>query len=497
MAAARDSAVDSGASDGLVVVGGGLAGLTAAVRATELGIKVVVLEAGTEIKYPTNSRYTGGVFHVAFLDVHTDPAKLTTAVERATAGHADPGLTAVLTQRISTAVRWLGNHGATIGTGGDLKFMKNMLHPYSLQVPGFSKHWPDKGADRLLAELERQLIAAGGRFLRGARATSLLMQDKRCHGAVVRRADGRIETYLASAVLLADGGFQGNREMIRRYISPRPEALCQRGAATGMGDGIRMAQAVGAQVADMDRFYGHVQCSEALTDDQLWPYPILDIVASAAVVVDSTGNRFTDEGLGGVSIANAIARQNDPLKTFVILDNVLWESIGKQFLLPPNPTIEERGATVFRAAGLRSLAHQTGLPAGPLESTIDEYNRAVQCGNPGALDVPRTGESSTLGHPPATISKQGMVAIPLCAGITYTMGGVIIDNRCRVIDRDGRAIQGLLAAGSTIAGLEGGPASGYIGGLAKALVLGLTAAEQVAGADPSGPLGERSENRGG
>lgn len=464
----------------LVVVGGGLAGLTAAVRAAELGVAVVVLEAGTETTYAANSRYSGGVFHVAFQDVHAPPATLTTAVAQATDGYADPALTRVLTGNIARGVQWLADHGAALGDGGDLEFMKNMLYPYSLREPGLANHWPGKGADRLLTELESRLVATGAHFVRDARALSLVMRNGRCEGVSVRR-NSRTESYSASVVLLADGGFQGNPEMVRQYISDRPESLCQRGAGTGMGDGIRMALAAGAQVAGMDRFYGHVQCAAALTDDRLWPYPILDIVASAAIVVDSTGRRFTDEGLGGVSIANAIARQDDPLAAFAVLDEELWESCGKQFLLPPNPTIEERGATVFRGADLPSLAARAGLPAEALQSTLERYNHAVRSGDHAALDIPRSRQNATLGRPPATISTRHMVAIPLCAGITYTMGGLIIDDRCRVIDGDGRAIPGLSAAGATTAGLEGGPVSGYVGGLAKALVHGLVAGEEAAG----------------
>ncbi|WP_067663165.1 FAD-dependent oxidoreductase [Nocardia miyunensis] len=478
--ATSDTAGNAENQADLVIVGAGLAGLTAAVRAAELGITVVVLEAGRETTYAANSRYSGGVFHIAFQDVHAPPQTLTAAVAQATAGYADTALTEALTGNISRAVRWLADHGATLGTGGDLGFMKNMLYPYSLREPGLATHWPDKGADRLLTELERRLNAAGAGIVRGARAISLAMRNGRCEGVAVHR-DGCLETYSASAVLLADGGFQGNPNMVRRYISPMPESLCQRGAGTGLGDGIRMALQVGAQVAGMDRFYGHVQCDAALSDDRLWPYPILDIVASAAIVVDSTGRRFTDEGLGGVSIANAIARQDDPLATFAVLDEKLWESCGKQFLLPPNPTIEEHGATVHRGADLSTLAARSGLPADSLASTLETYNQAVRSGDPAALDVPRTSRDSTLGRLPEVISTRDMVAIPLCAGITYTMGGLVIDDRCRVIGRDGRPIPGLSAAGATTAGLEGGPASGYVGGLAKALVHGLVAGEDAAG----------------
>jgi fumarate reductase flavoprotein subunit len=71
-------------------------------------------------------------------------------------------------------------------------------------------------------------------------------------------------------------------------------------------------------------------------------------------------------------------------------------------------------------------------------------------------------------------------AIPVIAGITYTMGGILIDGEARVLRTDGLVIEGLYAAGSTTGGLEGGPPVGYLGGLAKAGVQGLIAAESIA-----------------
>ena len=78
------------------------------------------------------------------------------------------------------------------------------------------------------------------------------------------------------------------------------------------------------------------------------------------------------------------------------------------------------------------------------------------------------------------IAKAPFLAIPVCAGITYTMGGIVVDGGSRVLKTDGAAIPGLYAAGSTTGGLEGGPTVGYLGGLAKAAIQGLVAAETIA-----------------
>jgi fumarate reductase flavoprotein subunit len=70
------------------------------------------------------------------------------------------------------------------------------------------------------------------------------------------------------------------------------------------------------------------------------------------------------------------------------------------------------------------------------------------------------------------IRQPPFVAVPLCAGLTYTMGGLTIDPQARVLHTEGHPITGLFAGGGSIGGLEGGPYVGYTGGLAKALVFG-------------------------
>ena len=462
----------------IVVVGGGLAGLVAGVRAAELGAGTTVLEAGTG-RYPSNSRYTGGVFHLAFRDVTSPPDELARALRAASEGFSDDDLLRALADDAGTCIEWLADHGAVFDRGGEAEWMSRMLVPFSLQVPGFSEHWPDKGAERLLGRLAERLTATGGQLLLGTRARSLVTESRRVTGVVVTGEDGAQRTLRADAVVIADGGFQGNADLVRRYISPDPSRLCQRGAGTGRGDGLAMAQAVGARLVHMDRFYGHVQASEAVSDDRVWPYPILDLVTSSAVVVDGSGRRFADEGLGGVPMANAIARLEDPLSAFVVMDTAIWEGAGRTFLLPPNPTLAERGVQIHRADTIEALAGLIGVPPEALADTVATYNRARVAGTLGRLDPPRTSAGSTLAATAEPIEQGPFLAIRLAAGITYTMGGIAIDADARVVDEVGDVIPGLFAAGSATGGFEGGPKSVYLGGLTKAAVFGKRAAESV------------------
>jgi fumarate reductase flavoprotein subunit len=465
----------------VVVVGGGVAGLVAATRAAELGKQVMLAEAGSDIKYPANSRYAGGVFHVAFQNANSGPQALEEAMEAETGGFADQALLKALASDAGRCIAWLAEHGAEFGQGGEAPWMAHMLVPFSLRETGFQNHWRDKGADRFLARLKQRFTAAGGLFRRGTRGSSLVMAEGRCVGLVLKDGGGQEKTVRCTAVVLADGGFQGNADLVRKYISPRPESLLTRGAGTGVGAGLQMAASIGAKLVHMDKFYGHVQCSEALHDESLWPYPILDIVASSAIVVNGEGMRFTDEGLGGVALANAIAKLQDPLSSFVIMDDIIWTGPGRAFLLPPNPAMIELGVKIYSAPSIAELALQLGMAAPTLERTVELHNAALASGSGAQLAPPRTKKSSTLASVPYPLGVGPYHAIRLCAGITYTMGGIAIDANGQVLNQSDELIPGLYACGSTTGGIEGGPETGYVGGLMRAAVFGLRAGEAVAG----------------
>lgn len=462
-----------GASYQLIIVGGGLAGLTAAVRAIELGLRrVVVLEACSDPAYACNTRWTMGFFHIAFNDVTSDPRHLREVISQAAEGIADPAVADCIADNIGRGVAWLASQGQRFMKAGPLPWMNRVLAPPRVRRTGL--HWQGRGGDVLLRRLSQRFLDSGGRLMLGTRARSLEMSEGRCVGVCAISPAGEVALQ-GDGVVLADGGFQANMELVREFISPHPEKLCVRNAATGVGDGLLMARKIGAATVGLNRFYGHVQCVEALGSEALWPYPVLDHLCTAGIVIDKTGRRFADEGLGGVYIANAIARLEEADCATVIFDDAIWNGIGRDNLLSPNPGAVSAGARLFRSDSVEGLADALQLPAMSLTRSVALHNKFVaNHGEP--MDPPRS-----LGYgPPRPIQKPPYHAFRACAGITYTMGGVLTDARARVLDRAGKVIPGLYAAGSTTGGLEGGEEAIYIGGLAKALVLGLVAAESAA-----------------
>lgn len=278
-------------------------------------------------------------------------------------------------------------------------------------------------------------------------------------------------------MVLADGGFQADLDLLREHIAPAPEKVKQRCAPTGSGEGLKMARQVGAAVSGLEAFYGHLLSRDAFHNDRVWPYPQIDEVASAGILVDARGRRIADEGMGGVFLANAVARLADPASTVAIFDEAIWSGPGRSAGIPVNPTLVTMGGTLHQADTIAALATKVGISPAELERTVANYNDAVRTGRAAELSPARKGKKFA----PACIATPPYYGIPVCAGITYTMGGIVTDVDARALRPDRTPIPGLYAAGSTTGGLDGGQTCGYVGGLIKAIVFGLLSAEHAAG----------------
>ena len=457
----------------VIVVGGGLGGLSAACRAAQLKLKAIVLERGTDAQYLCNSRFSGGILHISQHNV-TDPAeRLVKVIAEATLGQADPGLARALAEDARRAVEWLRTEGAKFIRVGNIVWQQHVLAPPRPITPGLD--WKGRGPDVTLRTLESNLAQRGGRVLRGAAVHALMERGGRCVG-VEAEHEGRTLQFAGKAVVLADGGYQANLELLAEHISPAPAKLMQRGAATGVGDGLRMAQAMGASVTRLDAFYGHMLSRDSFTNDKVWPYPQLDELGTAGIVVDARGERFTDEGMGGVYVANMIARLDDPLSAWAIFDEAIWNGPGKGARIPANPNLIKAGGTVHQAPTLAALAERIRVPVERFALTVGAYNEALAAGRLASL-APRRSSTRIQALP---IAQPPYYAVPLCAGITYTMGGIGIDPDGRVLRPGGGTLAGLYAVGATTGGLEGGTEVGYVGGLIKAVTFGMRAAERIA-----------------
>jgi fumarate reductase flavoprotein subunit len=460
----------------VVTIGGGLSGLVTACRAAQLGQRVAVIEQGSEERYLCSSRWSTGVVNIMGRAILGDPTQLEKAILDGSGDTARPDLARTVAQNGKRTLEWLSAQGCRFiqrTPEKDQPSHQVLAPPRRLQA---GLDWEGRGADVLMRLLEAQINERGGEVLRGATVGTLIVADGKCIGVEATR-NGEHVRIDAKAVVIADGGFPANRDMVAKYITPRPDRVLCRAWSGARGDGIRMAEAAGAAIGGLGKFYGHVHHKNAMTNAQLWPYPHLDAAAEIAILVGPDGARFTDEGLGGVCMANAIAQLADPLSSHLILDETIWHAEPKiSVTVPVNPAMPNAGGPLITAPDLARLAEKIRVPAETLAATVTAYNDAVARGDFAALPVPRSFRK----HKPMPISNAPFHAVPLCAGITGTMGGVVIDANAQAQTAAGAPFPGLYAVGTPVAGLEGGPRAGYVGGLSKAFVLGLLAAEHIA-----------------
>jgi fumarate reductase flavoprotein subunit len=429
---------------------------------------VVVLEKGSEDKYLCNSRYAYGTFHINYSDLEADEESLVARIDNATEGFARKDLARAVARDGRRLMQWLkGENIDVVRLDG---YQTNVLAPAWRK--GFGLTWKDYGSDIALQRLGANFAKRQGRILRGTRARAL----KRVLSGIEIDTEGagRLQ---ATCVVIADGGFQANLDMIRSYgISPAPEKLLQRNGGTAVGDGIGLAQSLGGAITEsgMNNIYGHLHSRDAMNTTRLWPRPYMDEVAASGIVVDGSGQRIADEGLGGVWLSNAIARLPDPLGTSIIFDQPIWDGPGRNHVQPPNPLLLEAGGTLHRADTLAELAEIASIAPKALGETVAQYNAALDAGALQRLSPPRTERNK-----PWPIRTAPYYAMPICVAITNCMGGIVVDGDGRVLDRSDKPVPGLYAAGSTVGGLDGGPHAGYVGGLIKATI-GLRVAEHIA-----------------
>jgi fumarate reductase flavoprotein subunit len=462
----------------VVAVGGGFSGLVPACRAAELGLSVAVLEARSEERYPCSSRWATGAANVMGLPILAEPERLFRAIMDGSGANASPAVARAIADNGKRAIDWLVAEGATFTQRvlqHDQPGQCVIAPPRAL---GAGLDWQDRGADLLMQRLERNLVQRGGVLMRGTKAEALVIEGGACVGVDAIR-DGRPLHIAAKAVVIADGGFAAKRDMIAKYITPRADRVLCRVGPGANGDGIRMAERAGAAIAGLGEFYGHIHHRDAMTKAELWPYPHLDAAAEVALLVGPDGQRFTDEGRGGVAMANALAHLPDPLSAVLVIDDAIWRAeVTLTTTVPAYSTMVEAGGALWSAPDIETLAVGAGLPAAALAQTVHDHNQAIERGDFASLAVPRTVRK----HKPMPIRTAPFHAVPLCTGITGTMGGIAINEHAQALHPDGSVLPGLYAVGTPVAGLEGGPRVGYVGGLSKAFVLGLLAGEHIAAA---------------
>ncbi len=449
----------------VIVVGAGNAGMCAAHAARERGARVLVLEKAPRAWAGGNSAFTAGAMRVAhggLEDVRdlVEPDERETVLppypaeefladmERVTLGRGDRAMARALVGDSAATLRWMRDRGIRFRLMHERQAYEDAEGRWTFWG-GLAVGAVDGG--RGLIDQHAAAAERTGIEVRHDCAVEALER-----GAVtVRRPDGTCETLHSRAIVLAAGGFESNPELRAAYLGPNWDVAKVRGTPYNTGEVLRAALTAGAQP------YGHWSGCHAIQWDRDAP-PTGDLELTnrfsrqsypVGIVVNADGERFVDEGADfrnytyakyGAAVLDqplGVAHQVFDAKSLPLLRKVDYEAPG---------------ATRVDAPTLRELAEGLGIDPERFERTVTDFNAAIGPGefDPAIKDGLRThGLAVEKTNWALAIDTPPYVAFPVTCGITFTFGGVRVDEDARVLDLSGRPIAGLFAAGELVGGL--------------------------------------------
>lgn len=428
----------------LLVIGGGMAGLTAAVRAVGHGLDVVLVERAPSLG--GSALYAGYLWTAA-----------TAGAMRAANPSGDPDLCAAVVDGFPAALGLLDDLGVPYGP------------PVTMLRHG-TGHQFDTA---LFVDTCRRRITDAGSIGTGV-VTRQLRTDPAgaVVGADLQLADGTERTVHARATVLATGGFQGDPGLRAEHVHPLAADIALRSNPHSRGDGLRLARAAGGTLTNSrGGFYGHLVPAGV----ELRPEHYVDLAlyySEHAALFNLAGERFVDETVGDHLTTMALAGQP-----------------GARGLLVTDARGHREWVTQAYVAGAPAtdkfaLADRQGARCVVADAPSDFAGMPPEWGYDGpriaaGLERIATGRDPAPARrfDPRPLDEPPYYVVEVAPAITFPFAGIGIDHRARVTGADGRAVPGLYAAGSDIGGLYVGA---YAGGLAPAVVFGMAAADDVA-----------------
>ncbi len=438
-----------------IIVGSGGTGLSAAIQANELGLKVAVLEKNEELGGNTNRASSG--MNAAETTVQLKNGVIDNVAEFYRETYKDGGklndkdMLGYFVYHSAPAISWLAEHGIKLDditvTGGMSK--KRTHRPASMApIGGFL-------VKSLLNVVAQQNIPVFNQ----TKVTKLVKNADGQVAGVEVDANGTAKTISAKAVILATGGFGASKEYMKRY---RPDLVDykttnQPGAT---GDGLELAESIGAELMQMDL----IQVHPTVQQDNPHVYLIGEAVrGEGAILVNAQGQRFVNELNTRKIVSNAITALPEH-SAYLIFDQGIRDR-AKAIEFYDKTGLVEHGDTV------EDLAKTLNMDPATLQETVDTWNTAVKNHDDQAFN-------RTTGMDRG-IEKPGFFAIHIAPAIHYTMGGLHINSKTEVLDGNGDVIEGLYAAGEVAGGLHG---NNRVGGnsIAETIIFGRQAGMQVA-----------------
>lgn len=434
--AVKDALVDAGASDDMftevpevvkkdqelttdvVVVGSGLAGISAAMEAREAGANVIVVEKLGRVG--GNSVVSGGIVYATGSPINgeydNNPEDMVEYYEMRSNGKADEELVRYGAENSGDTIAWMMENGVEF---------KEETAPGGLS-PAPRAHYAAKGAPGIVMTLYNNAVDSGVEFILESPVTELIVNDGVVSGVVAEGREGKL-TINSKAVVMTLGGFDGNEEARDKY-APHAKGTVVYSSYGNSGDYIGMGEAVGAQMHFPDAVMGMkiINKNAYLTDG-------INILGWLNTIgVTEEGERFENENDDyPVTYTNML---NSGSKDFY------WIYDSSQMADLCEVAVEQKYG--FKADTLEQLAEEAGMDSEKLVASVERYNSFAggvdeDFGKEGIVALQETGPYYAIRVKPTSIAG---------------FGGFVINTDSEALDKDGNAIPGLYAAGECASG---------------------------------------------
>jgi len=485
-----------------IIVGAGVAGLSAAITAFENGANVVLLEKASRDwilnpntigqKGPGGNQTgrSGGVFiFTPYLSVMPqltekpkDSNEILSVIRERSENNIDLELTKYHIEHYAQDIEWLESLGAPFVN------RQNIITSIDADLwEGKPVMVPTQGMGvQLINFLVKTVEEKGIKILWEHTALKLLTDDKgEVVGLRAKNSEGLVD--FEGKVVLATGGFEGNVEMLEKYVrnvfpyilpiydrhEDNPTGVVRTGSLFNTGDGHRMAMEVRAKLVNM--YMARCRASDVLGGFGFTRRKTVQ----AGIVVNLYGQRVADETAS--DNMNIVLPMQPKALNFVIFDETIRQKYPEEYESYPQ---KEKCFVV--ADTIEELAQKLNIDCAGLKETISEYNAALRDdGSTPDLPIPKSKYGMKIENPP-------FYGHTLRAGLNDTWGGIKINAKAQVIDLDGKPIPGLYACGGcTGGGMYFVPKEKRgtktievvtgVGALAGALTFGRVVGQEIAG----------------
>lgn len=421
----------------VAIVGGGGAGLSAAITAAKEGAKVVLLEKMAAVGGNTLVSM-GGV------NIPGNDAQKVKNIEDSSElyfndalaggdGENNQELFKILSENALPTYEWLKNEIGVEFKEGELLHFGGHTVPRAAVFKG-------KYAVELITKLKKKALELGVEIRTGIKADKLIMDEKKVAGIEALDSGKRVKFYTTRGVIFASGGFSGNIEMRKKYNPELDERYKTTNQSGITGDGHVMCEEIGADFVHMS----YIQT-----------FPIADPSSGAlshvggsrfdgAILVNKSGKRFVEELERRDVVSQAILSQEGGVGYLLWAAEV--EAVANRTTANKNEVERLKRNSLFAEGTLEECAAAMEVDVTKLKATLARYNDFVVSGKDE--DFNRRGNL-------VNIEKGTFYIQTVAPAVHHTMGGVKVDNENRVLDRDGNIIGGLYAAGEIVGGIHG------------------------------------------